>query len=77
MILLRSFIRHVSRHYHKCPCRLPSKPPSVNVAAAAAALIHRPLGKGIDAFRSTFGSQPLTASFTGQADTYEQALNEA
>ncbi|KAI7852966.1 isoprenoid synthase domain-containing protein [Circinella umbellata] len=79
MTLLRPFIRQASRHFHTCQPRFAPKPPTLSVAAAAAAaaLTHGPLGKGIDAFRNTFGSKPLTAPFTGQADTYEQALNEA
>ncbi|KAI9482629.1 isoprenoid synthase domain-containing protein [Zychaea mexicana] len=77
MTLLRPFIRH-ARQIHTCHRRLAQKPAAVSVAAAAAAaLTHGPLGKGIDTFRSTFGSKPLTAPFTGQAETYEQALNEA
>ncbi|KAI9258074.1 isoprenoid synthase domain-containing protein [Phascolomyces articulosus] len=78
MTLLRPFIRQASRPFHTCRPQFALKPPPVSVAAAAAAaLTHGPLSKGIDAFRNTFGSKPLTAPFTGQAETYEQALNEA
>ncbi|KAI8148181.1 isoprenoid synthase domain-containing protein [Fennellomyces sp. T-0311] len=76
MTFLRPLLRQV-RSFHACRPQLARPPPVSVAAAAAAALTHGPLAKGLDAFRQTFGSKPLTATFTGNAETYAQALNEA